>query len=124
MIPEKLLQALRQNANYYHLPNTVNVKRNEPDVDAYGGTSNDWRTIATIKGRVINKQITEEQIGGGIISKNEWTFILPEDADVMASDRLYIQNDENTDRYFEVVGTDRGASDGLFLSAKCEERAN
>lgn len=124
MVPEKLLQALRQNANYYNLPNSIIVQRNVPEVDEFGGTSNDWRNILTVKGRVISKLINEEQMGGGIITKNEWIIILPDDADVMASDRLILVNDEIEGRYFEVVGTDRGMTDGLFLSAKCEERTN
>jgi hypothetical protein len=103
MTPEALLASIRVSASLYQLPNTVDIVRSSNEVDANGGITTDWRNVA-------------------ITSNNDWTIIFPFDADIRLNDRVYIQYDEIPNRYFDVVGTDRGATDGLFTTCKVEER--
>jgi len=124
MLPEELLKSLREHASLYQLPNTIYVFRSEPEVDDTGGVINDFRNIGEHKARVIIRNIYENLEGGGITPNNEFTIIISVDADVMAEDRIYIKDDEVSNRYFEVVGTDKGASDGLFTTVDVEERTN
>jgi head-tail adaptor len=96
--------------------------RSANEVDANGGVSTDWRLSSTVKARVVHVNSLQDIAGQTITSNNEWTILLPFDADIRLNDRIYIQFDEIPNRYFDVVGSDRGASDGLFTACKCEER--
>ena len=122
MTPDALIALLRQSATQYQLQNTVDIMRSANEVDANGGITTDWRLSSTIKARVVHNNSVQDNAGQAITSNNEWTILLPFDADIRLNDRIYIQFDEIPNRYFDVVGTDRGASDGLFTSCKCEER--
>ena len=122
MTPDALIALLRQSATQYQLQNTVDIMRSANEVDANGGITTDWRLSSTIKARVVHNNSVQDNAGQAITSNNERTILLPFDADIRLNDRIYIQFDEIPNRYFDVVGTDRGASDGLFTSCKCEER--
>jgi head-tail adaptor len=122
MTPDALIALLRQSATQYQLPNTVDIMRSANEVDANGGVSTDWRLSSTVKARVVHVNSLQDIAGQTITSNNEWTILLPFDADIRLNDRIYIQFDEISNRYFDVVGSDRGASDGLFTACKCEER--
>jgi len=122
MTPDALIALLRQSATQYQLPNTVDIMRSANEVDANGGVSTDWRLSSTVKARVVHVNSLQDIAGQTITSNNEWTILLPFDADIRLNDRIYIQFDEIPNRYFDVVGSDRGASDGLFTACKCEER--
>lgn len=122
MTPDALIALLRQSATQYQLPNTVDIMRSANEVDANGGVTTDWRLSSTVKARVVHQNSLQDNAGQAITSNNEWTILLPFDADVRLNDRIYIQFDEIPNRYFDVVGSDRGATDGLFTACKCEER--
>lgn len=122
MTPDALIALLRQSATLYQLPNTVDIMRSANEVDANGGVTTDWRLSSTVKARVVHQNSLQDNAGQTITSNNEWTILLPFDADIRLNDRIYIQYDEIPNRYFDVVGSDRGASDGLFTACKCEER--
>lgn len=122
MTPDALIALLRQSATLYQLPNTVDIMRSANEVDATGGITTDWRLVDTLKARVVHVNSVQDNAGQAITSNNEWTILLPFDADIRLNDRIFIQFDEIKNRYFDVVGTDRGASDGLFTACKCEER--
>ncbi|CAB5217790.1 Bacteriophage SPP1, head-tail adaptor [uncultured Caudovirales phage] len=122
MTPDALIALLRQSATLYQLPNTVDIMRSANEVDANGGIVTDWRLSSTVKARVVQQNSLQDTAGQAITSNNEWTILLPFDADIRLNDRIYIQYDEIQNRYFDVVGSDRGATDGLFTSCKVEER--
>lgn len=122
MTPDALIALLRQSATQYQLPNTVDIMRSANEVDANGGVTTDWRLSSTVKARVVHQNSLQDNAGQAITSNNEWMILLPFDADVRLNDRIYIQFDEIPNRYFDVVGSDRGATDGLFTACKCEER--
>ena len=122
MTPDALIALLRQSATQYQLPNTVDIMRSANEVDANGGVTTDWRLQATVNARVVHNNSLQDIAGQTITSNNEWTILLPFDADIRLNDRIYIQYDEIPNRYFDVVGSDRGATDGLFTTCKCEER--
>jgi len=122
MTPDALIALLRQSATQYQLPNTVDIMRSANEVDANGGVTTDWRLSSTVKARVVHQNSLQDNAGQAITSNNEWTILLPFDADIRLNDRIYIQFDEIPNRYFDVVGSDRGATDGLFTACKCEER--
>lgn len=122
MTPDALIALLRQSATQYQLPNTVDIMRSANEVDTTGGIVTDWRLSSTVKARVVHQNSLQDISGQAITSNNEWTILLPFDADIRLNDRIYIQFDEITNRYFDVVGSDRGATDGLFTSCKVEER--
>lgn len=122
MTPEQLLASIRQSASLYQLPNTVDIVRSSNEVDANGGISTDWRNVTSSKARVVNNTSAQSNAGDSITANSDWTIILPFDADIRLNDRVYIQYDEIPNRYFDIVGTDRGATDGLFTTCKVEER--
>lgn len=122
MTPDALIALLRQSATQYQLPNTVDIMRSANEVDTTGGIVTDWRLSSTVKARVVNQNSLQDIAGQAITSNNEWTILLPFDADIRLNDRIYIQYDETLNRYFDVVGSNRGATDGLFTTCKCEER--
>ena len=122
MTPDALIALLRQSATQYQLPNTVDIVRSSNEVDTNGGIATDWRNVSSSKARVIHNNSIQDTAGQSITSNNDWTILLPFDADIRLNDRIYIQYDEIPNRYFDVVGSDRGATDGLFTSCKCEER--
>ncbi len=122
MTPDALIALLRQSATQYQLPNTVDIMRSANEVDANGGVTTDWRLQGTVKARVVHVNSLQDNAGQAITSNNEWSILLPFDADIRLNDRIYIQFDEIPNRYFDVVGTDRGATDGLFTACKVEER--
>jgi head-tail adaptor len=122
MTPQQLLASIRESASLYQLPNTVDIVRSSNEVDANGGITTDWRNVSTSKARVVHDTSAQSNAGETITTNNEWNIILPYDADVRLNDRVYIQYDEIPNRYFDVVGTDRGATDGLFTTCKVEER--
>ena len=122
MTPEQLLASIRQSASLYQLPNTVDIVRSSNEVDANGGITTDWRNVSSSKARVVNNTQAQSNAGDSITANSDWTIILPFDADIRLNDRVYIQYDEIPNRYFDIVGTDRGATDGLFTTCKVEER--
>ena len=122
MTPDALIALLRQSASLYQLPNIVDIMRSANEVDSDGGILTDWRLSSTVKARVVHQNSLQDTAGQAITSNNEWTILLPFDADIRLNDRIYIQFDEIANRYFDVVGSDRGATDGLFTACKVEER--
>lgn len=122
--PPSLLNRLRGVAAFYMMSDTVQILRSESWTDEYGGTYNDYNIISTTKARITHRQYQEEPIGGGITNRDEYIFYFQDALDVTFDDRIRIVDDQNTERYFLVVGVDDAVSQGIFKVAKTEVNYN
>lgn len=97
----------------------VEIHRFTLTEDGRGGATETWRKVATYNGRMVNKVDSESVIGGGIQPSASWVLTVAVDADIMSHDRIYIVG--NSDRYYEVIGTDFGQSDLLVQHVGLQE---
>ena len=122
MINQALLNKIRNVSAAYHLPDFVEIYRSITEVDGTGGITTDDRLIYTVNGRIIAKVYQEDQNGGGLAGSSKWQIMLPSDVVVKADDKIRIKDDALIDRYFLVIGTDNGSTEGLFTNADLIER--
>jgi len=124
MIPTSLLNKLRTVSDKYHLANTLEVYRTDTNIDGSGGITNIDRLVAETPGRVIAKVFSEEQEGGGLAGNTKWLVVVPSQFGIMPDDKIIIRDDVFSDRYFLVIASDAGQTEGLFTSMEAIERWN
>lgn len=122
MINQNLLNKIRNVSAAYHLPDTVYVIRAVTSVDAAGGITTDDRVIYTVNARIIAKNYQEEQTGGGLASASKWQVIFPNDVEILPDDKIKIKDDALVERYYLVIASDYGQTEGLFTTADLIER--
>ena len=122
MINQNLLNKIRNVSVTYHLPDVVNVIRAITEVDIAGGITTDDRIIYTTNARIIAKNMSEEQTGGGLASSSKWQIIFPNDVEIRPDDKIKIKDDALVERYFLVIASDFGQTEGLFTTADLIER--
>lgn len=98
----------------------VEVRRFTFTDDGRGGQTETLRTIGTYTGRLVNASDSESIPGGGIQSMSVYALTVTIEADIQASDRVYIPGESR--RYFDVVGTDTGQTDLLVQHVGLVER--
>jgi hypothetical protein len=122
MINQNLLNKIRNVSAAYHLPDIVIVYRAITEVDIAGGITTDDRVIYTVNARIIAKNMQEEQTGGGLASSSKWQIILPSDVQIRPDDKIKIKDDALVERYYLVIDSDYGQTEGLFTTADLIER--
>lgn len=124
MINSSHLNKLRIVSKIYQLPETLQIIRSVNESDGIGGINTDDRVVATVKGRLVPKLMSEEQEGGGVIGNNKYEIVMESDADVRVDDKIKKVNDNFSERYYFVINTDGNATEGLFTTAEAIERYN
>lgn len=122
MIDNYLLQSLRNAAELYQLPNNFRIIRPINEIDGIGGIKATEKIIATVKGRLVAKIMSEEQEGGGIIGNNKFELIMPSNVDIRIDDKVKLVDDNNKNRYYSIINTDSNSSEGLFTTSDVIER--
>ena len=79
------------------LPDTAVISRPTQVVDAAGGFTQTWATVATVACRVAVASGGEQVIAGKLDAVGTWTITLPALTDVAAADRIAVGS-----RTFEV----------------------
>jgi len=98
----------------------VEVRRFTFTDDGRGGQTETLRTVGTYTGRLVNASDSESIPGGGIQSMSVYALTVGIEADIQASDRVYVPGELR--RYFDVVGTDTGQTDLLVQHVGLVER--
>lgn len=123
MYPKELLTIYREVAKNYQLPDVGIVKRMVTDVDSYGGISNDYRIVGEYKCRLVFK-LEDTRVNGGIVLQDpNYKIHFDYNCDLKQNDKIYIKNDLDENRYFEVISVEN-ATEGLFTNAIVKERFN
>ena len=124
MININILNTIREVSAEYHLPQAVMIYRPVTNVDGSGGINYIDRLVTTTRCRIVAKVFKEEQEGGGLAGNSKWEIIVPAATDLMADDKVIIQDDIITDRYFLVINTDVSQTEGIFTAGEIIERWN
>lgn len=125
MINEAYLNKIRGVANFYQLPTVVKIYRASIESDGSGGTKINYNQfIAQCNVRVTNKIFEEKQVGEGLVGTSKWYFVLPASVDLQVEDRIVIDNDTDSNKYYLVINHDRSSTEGLFTNCEAIERYN
>ena len=125
MINDAYLNKIRGVANFYQLPTIVKIYRTSVESDGSGGIKNNYnQLIAQCNARVINKILEEKQVGEGLTGTSKWFFVLPANVDLQIDDRIVIDNDTDSNKYYLVINHDRSSTEGLFTNCEAIERYN